>query len=342
MKASQGTRSRAIRQDRDQSGDEDQQVQTEAKALSDRTRYAIFKMIQQAAEALPVADLTARLGLNHNAIRQHLAVLVRAGLVVEEVEHGRRMPGRPRLLYSPDPHSRRLFKTGGSEGHYRHLASLLAEALSNNISPLEAGRAAGARSGGGDARTGSQAGAGAGGTAGTRTRAGVGASAGTIAGSAAASGSRSERCQDGRAGAIPGVGAGAIAGAGARTNSQRRAGEGAIRDGGADTPGRATRHNAARDKDEVPPSLTLKAVLAGMKAYGFEPRLSRTGDGIELIVDTCPYIKVAIAVPDVVCDLHRGVAEGAAGAAGDLVVAGFERYQAHRGCRLLLAPRSAG
>ena len=43
-------------------------------------------------------ELTGYAGLNHNAIRQHLAILKDAGLVTEEAER-RDRPGRPRRLY---------------------------------------------------------------------------------------------------------------------------------------------------------------------------------------------------------------------------------------------------
>ena len=49
-----------------------------------------------------MAELTEHFGLNHNAIRQHLAKLVDADLVVEDKapSTGR---GRPRLSYRVDP-----------------------------------------------------------------------------------------------------------------------------------------------------------------------------------------------------------------------------------------------
>lgn len=70
-------------------------LQIQAKALGDPTRHGIFRYIADAAEPADVAELTEHLGLNHNAIRQHLAQLVAAELVVESVAPagGR---GRPR------------------------------------------------------------------------------------------------------------------------------------------------------------------------------------------------------------------------------------------------------
>ncbi|MDQ1500165.1 MAG: hypothetical protein QOI86_3505, partial [Actinomycetota bacterium] len=80
--------------------DRDRDVQRQAKALGDPTRHAIFRAVADAAGPIDVATLTARFELNHNAIRQHLAKLCAAGLVIEEVgpSTGR---GRPRLQYRP-------------------------------------------------------------------------------------------------------------------------------------------------------------------------------------------------------------------------------------------------
>jgi DNA-binding transcriptional ArsR family regulator len=77
-------------------------LQQEAKALGDPTRHAIFEAIAEAAAPVGVAQLNERFPLNHNAIRQHLAKLVDAGLILETKapSSGR---GRPRLLYAAAP-----------------------------------------------------------------------------------------------------------------------------------------------------------------------------------------------------------------------------------------------
>ena len=54
-------------------------VQREARALGDPTRYRLFRYIADAEGPVSVAELTTYVGLNHNAIRQHLAVLKNAG-----------------------------------------------------------------------------------------------------------------------------------------------------------------------------------------------------------------------------------------------------------------------
>lgn len=114
-------------------------LQLAARALGDPTRHRIFRHIAEARGAVGVAELTALLGLNHNAIRQHLAVLKDAGLVLEEPE-GRGRPGRPRLLYRLDPEVR---GTWGTDGPYELLARLLSEAVRTGDDPREVGRRAG-------------------------------------------------------------------------------------------------------------------------------------------------------------------------------------------------------
>ena len=114
-------------------------VQREAKALGDPTRHRIFRYVAEAPAPVGVAELTAHVGLHHNAVRQHLAILVDAGLVVEEVED-RHRPGRPRLLFRLHPEAA---GTWGTPGPYEYLASLLAVALEADMSPRRVGHRAG-------------------------------------------------------------------------------------------------------------------------------------------------------------------------------------------------------
>ena len=74
-------------------------LQQQARALGDPTRHEVFRYLVDAARPVDVPELTEHFGLNHNAIRQHLAKLVDADLVVEETapSTGR---GRPRLRYT--------------------------------------------------------------------------------------------------------------------------------------------------------------------------------------------------------------------------------------------------
>jgi predicted ArsR family transcriptional regulator len=117
------------------------ELQQQARAIGEPTRNRIFRHIAEADRPVTVAELTELVGLNHNAVRQHLAVLKDAGLVVEDIEH-RNQPGRPRLLYRIDPEAAGAW---GTHGPYEYLAFLLSEALGAGISPREAGRRAGRR-----------------------------------------------------------------------------------------------------------------------------------------------------------------------------------------------------
>jgi predicted ArsR family transcriptional regulator len=116
-------------------------LQQQARALGDPTRHAIFRYVADAGRPVDVAELTGHFGLNHNAIRQHLAKLVDAELVTEETAPvvGR---GRPRLLYSVAPSVDSRWEVTGS---YERLSLLLSEVIRSGDSPLEVGRRAGRR-----------------------------------------------------------------------------------------------------------------------------------------------------------------------------------------------------
>jgi len=114
-------------------------VQSQAKALGDPTRFRIFRYVFESARSVGVAELTSYTQLNHNAVRQHLGALSAAGLVTESLEE-RTRPGRPRLLYEATPDSAGLW---GTPGPYEQLATFLAEALRTGKAPQEVGRKAG-------------------------------------------------------------------------------------------------------------------------------------------------------------------------------------------------------
>ena len=115
------------------------ELQLEARALGDPTRHKVFRYIADAARPVDVAELTEHLGLHHNAIRQHLAKLVEAGLVVEATAPpaGR---GRPRLWYTLDPSAESRW---GVTGPYERLSLLLTEVIRSGDSPVDVGRRAG-------------------------------------------------------------------------------------------------------------------------------------------------------------------------------------------------------
>jgi predicted ArsR family transcriptional regulator len=116
-------------------------VQREARALGDPTRHRLFRYIADAPAPVGVAELTGYVQLNHNAVRQHLAVLKDAGLVTEETED-RGRPGRPRLLYRPHPE---IAGNWGTPGAYAWLAGLLSGAIRRQQGPRQAGRQEGHR-----------------------------------------------------------------------------------------------------------------------------------------------------------------------------------------------------
>jgi predicted ArsR family transcriptional regulator len=103
-----------------------------ARAVAVPLRRQVLDLILAAGHPVTVAELTAELGCNHNAVRQHLTRLRDAGLVAETRE-ARDRPGRPRLLYAattrPDPYAR--------------LARLLLTARRSTLTPRAIGRQAG-------------------------------------------------------------------------------------------------------------------------------------------------------------------------------------------------------
>lgn len=198
----------------------------QARALGDPTRHAVFRYIADADQPVGVGELTEHLGLNHNAIRQHLAKLVSADLVVEEraAPTGR---GRPRLVYSVDPAADSRW---GVTGPYERLALLLSEVIRTGETPVEIGRRNG--------------------------RLGVEAH---IAGTT--------------------------------------------------------------------PEAALEDVMA---RNGFEPELRRRGHKIDVVLHACPFVSTALVAPDVVCNLHLGIAIGSAECIGGLVVDGLDRKDPRR------------
>lgn len=122
-------------------------LQLQARALGDPTRHGIFQYVVHADGPVGVAELTAHFGLNHNAIRQHLAKLVEAQLVDEEKAppSGR---GRPRLQYVVDPAAESRW---GAEGPYERLSLWLTEMVRSGDTAVEVGRRVGRQRRPGDA-----------------------------------------------------------------------------------------------------------------------------------------------------------------------------------------------
>ena len=113
-----------------------------ARALSDRSRSRIFWHVMASETPVGVAELTELLGFNHNAIRQHVAQLVEAGMLVESTEP-RDRPGRPRLVYTARDDAMRSI--GDESKSYRRVAKLLLEVAKSGDDPYEVGKRAAAQ-----------------------------------------------------------------------------------------------------------------------------------------------------------------------------------------------------
>lgn len=113
--------------------------QVQARALGDPTRHRIFRHLADADHPVGIAELTDQVGVHHNAVRQHLAQLVAAGLVVE-VTARPDGPGRPRLQYSVSAEATARW-SGVSP--YERLSVFLTDMLRTGESAVEAGRRAG-------------------------------------------------------------------------------------------------------------------------------------------------------------------------------------------------------
>lgn len=110
-------------------------LQEQARALGDPTRHRIFRYVADAGRPVGVAELTAEVALNHNAVRQHLAKLVAAGLLTEDHAPASG-PGRPPLVYEP---SVTADSRWGLTGPYERLSRMLASVIRTGRSAEEVG-----------------------------------------------------------------------------------------------------------------------------------------------------------------------------------------------------------
>lgn len=114
----------------------DDHLQRQARALGDPTRLSIFRRILESVEPVTVAELTRHAGVHHNAVRQHLQILVDAGMV----RGGTAAPsgrGRPKLVYTVDAAA--AGRWGGPDP-YEELSVMLAEVIRTGDDPVEVGR----------------------------------------------------------------------------------------------------------------------------------------------------------------------------------------------------------
>jgi predicted ArsR family transcriptional regulator len=63
----------------------------------------------------------------------------------------------------------------------------------------------------------------------------------------------------------------------------------------------------------------VDVLVAVTRRLGFEPRRMRAGDADLLVLARCPFAAGARMAPEVVCELHRGIAEGVCEATGATV-----------------------
>jgi predicted ArsR family transcriptional regulator len=214
----------------------------QARALGDPTRHRVYRAIEAASEPVTVAELTAQFGLNHNAIRQHLALLCQAGLIIEDLAPPTG-PGRRRLRYRLDPTAAAAW---GGENPYERLSVLLVEAMRSGRRPYDVGVDAGRR----------------------------------------------------------------------------------LATGG--------RHRRANSEP-------LDVFVDMVARQGFEPTVAGGADHSTLVLGHCPFAAAAAADPAVVCELHRGLAEGMADALGGLAVADLAVRDPRRdGCRLRVVTTQGG
>jgi predicted ArsR family transcriptional regulator len=92
----------------------------------------------------------------------------------------------------------------------------------------------------------------------------------------------------------------------------------------------AREHGVKVDADEI--------IEAAARRFGFEPHREPGTHGVDIVLDRCPFASGAVMAPEIICELHRGLAEGiAATAAGDVIVTGLKvRPPRRAGCRIQL------
>src|SRR3954452_1076166 len=117
------------------------QLRTDPESASalGRTRSQVLALLRGTAEPCSVTDIAEGVGLHPNTARFHLDGLVEAGLAERAIED-RRVPGRPRALYTASPDAA---PTGPRS--YRLLSEILTSLLSSQVArPAKAAVKAGA------------------------------------------------------------------------------------------------------------------------------------------------------------------------------------------------------
>jgi predicted ArsR family transcriptional regulator len=95
---------------------------------------------------------------------------------------------------------------------------------------------------------------------------------------------------------------------------------------------RIGRREAADHPDDEAP---VEALVQAMARNGFEPTVEERRSSVDIVQQTCPFASTALADPDIVCELHRGLAAGVAEHVGGVVVTDLVRHDPRRAqCRL--------
>ncbi|MGH2683699.1 MAG: helix-turn-helix transcriptional regulator [Actinomycetota bacterium] len=96
-----------------------------ARALGEETRFRIYRQLSLSGHAESAVELARSYGLHPNAVRQHLARLEQAGLVVSSLDRSTG-PGRPRRLYEA---SRGPLELGHAPRTLKPLVSMLSHVV---------------------------------------------------------------------------------------------------------------------------------------------------------------------------------------------------------------------
>jgi len=110
---------------------------TSAGEPTGRRRRAVLRLLRSSPAPMSIVAIAEELGVHPNTVRFHLDSLV-ADSQVEQVEHGRKGPGRPPLMFQ----AVRQMDRGGTR-HYRLLAEILTTALAADKNPRAKAMAAG-------------------------------------------------------------------------------------------------------------------------------------------------------------------------------------------------------
>lgn len=102
-----------------------------------RRRREVLRLLRSSPEPMSIVAIAEELGVHPNTVRFHLESLV-GDHQVEQVEHGRKGPGRPPLMFQ----AIRQMDRGGTR-QYRMLAEILTMALAADQDPRAKAMAAG-------------------------------------------------------------------------------------------------------------------------------------------------------------------------------------------------------